>query len=171
MTAAPRPPAVGDAATHESLDAISIGEAAELVGMTPRTLRYYEELGLVRSSRHSSTAQRRYTPAAIERLRQIKELQTLLGLDLDQIGAQLSVSDRLEGLRAEFRSGPMPARRAEILTECLVLLQDLRRRVVERRHRLAEFEAEISGRIARVHEIFGDAAPSTGPRPTPGEDR
>ena len=84
----------------------SIGDVAKLLGTTTRTLRYYEELGLVSSSRHSLTAQRRYGSEEIERLRRIRELQTLLGLELHEIASHLQASDRLDALRAEYRSTP-----------------------------------------------------------------
>ncbi|MGO9195946.1 MAG: MerR family transcriptional regulator [Acidimicrobiales bacterium] len=129
---------------------VSIGEAAELVGTTTRTLRYYEELGLVSSTRPTASAQRRYGASDVERLRHIRELQTLLGLDLDEIAAQLAVSDRLDGLRAEYRSGPPMERREAILEDALKILQSLRERVVERQERLAGFLGELDGRIARV---------------------
>jgi len=133
---------------------ISIGEAAEQVGMTPRTLRYYEELGLVSSSRLTSTAQRRYGPEDLARLRQIRELQTLLGLELDEIAEQLLAYDRLEGLRAEYRSDPPPERRDAILVEGLAILERLRCRVDERRERLEAFAAELDVRIGKYHKAM-----------------
>lgn len=129
---------------------MSIGDAAEMLGVTTRTLRYYEELGLVASTRTSSTAQRRYGPDELDRLRRIRELQTLLGLDLDEIGDQLNASDRLDGLRAEYRSGPPPERVEAILSESIDILRQLRHRVVERQEELATFLAELDERLARV---------------------
>jgi DNA-binding transcriptional MerR regulator len=131
---------------------ISIGEAAERLQMTPRTLRYYEELGLVASERSTGTSQRRYGPQEIERLQRIRELQTLLGLDLDEIGEQLAASDRLEGFRREYLSDPPPERRDEILAEGLVILERLRARVVERRLRLDQFAKELDERIAKYEK-------------------
>jgi DNA-binding transcriptional MerR regulator len=130
---------------------LSIGEVAELLGTTTRTLRYYEELGLVCSSRLSETAQRRYGPEEIERLRRIRELQTLLGLDLDVIAEHLGASDRLDGIRAEFNAGPSPVRRDEILLEGLAILERLRGRVGERQKDLATFAGELEARISRYH--------------------
>jgi DNA-binding transcriptional MerR regulator len=128
---------------------MSIGDVAELLGTTTRTLRYYEELGLVSPSRQTVTAQRRYGAEEIERLRRIRELQTLLGLDLEEIGEQLEASDRLEGLRAEYRAGPPPERRDEILFEGLAILERLRERVLDRQERLVSFAEELKGRIGR----------------------
>ncbi|HET9091304.1 MAG TPA: MerR family transcriptional regulator [Acidimicrobiales bacterium] len=131
-------------------ETFSIGEAAELCRTTTRTLRYYEELGLVSSTRPSATSQRRYGPAEIERIRRIRELQTLLGLDLDEISEHLRATDRLDGLRAEFRSEPPEERREAILEESAGILRRLRGRVVERQERLAAFLEELDERIAKV---------------------
>jgi len=128
---------------------LSIGEVAKLLGTTTRTLRYYEELGLVRSSRHSLKAQRRYGSKEIERLRRIRELQTLLGLELHEIGEQLEASDRLEALRAEYRAGPPPERRDEILFEGVVILERFRERVRGRQEWLNTFADDLDARIDR----------------------
>lgn len=129
---------------------VPIGCAAEAAGMTARTLRYYEEIGLVSSSRPTAGGTRRYSAADIERLKRIRELQTLLGLDLDQIAEQLKAADRLETLRAEYRAGPRPERRQQLLDEVLAILGPLRQRVVERQSRLAAFLEDLDERIARA---------------------
>ena len=128
---------------------VSIGEAAEALGVTTRTLRYYEELGLVRSSRSSLGSQRRYGPDEIARLRQVRELQTLLGLELDEIGEYLAAFDRLDALREEYRSGPRPERREAILGEGMAILDRLQARVRERQERLEVFAAELQARADR----------------------
>ena len=128
---------------------VSIGEAAAALGVTPRTLRYYEELGLVRSSRSSLGSKRRYGPAEIARLNQVRELQTLLGLELDEIGENLDAFDRLDALREEFKSGPAPERRGQILSEGMAILDRLLARVRERQVRLDAFAAELEARAER----------------------
>jgi MerR family transcriptional regulator, repressor of the yfmOP operon len=128
---------------------VSIGEAAESLGVTTRTLRYYEELGLVRSSRSSLGSQRRYGPDEIARLRQVRELQTLLGLELDEIGEYLDAFDRLDALREEYRSGPRPERREAILGEGMAILDRLQARVRERQAGLEVFAAELQARADR----------------------
>lgn len=137
---------------------VSIGEAAEALGVTPRTLRYYEELGLVLSSRSSLGAQRRYGPAEIARLGQVRELQTLLGLELDEIGEYLDAFDRLDALRDEYRSGPRPERREAILSEGLAILDRLQARVRERQGRLDTFAAELEARAGRYRAAGRQAA-------------
>lgn len=154
--------AAGSVVPSDSLEAgvagtlFSIGDVAKLLGTTTRTLRYYEELGLVSSSRHSLTAQRRYGSEEIERLRRIRELQTLLGLELHEIASHLQASDRLDALRAEYRSGPAPERRDEILLEGVAILERLRERVSSRQEWLEAFAGDLDARIARHHAALAE---------------
>jgi DNA-binding transcriptional MerR regulator len=62
-----------------------IGELAEKAGVTPRTIRYYEKLGLIAPSEREGKGFRYYTDAELARLRKIDALQAL-GLSLEEIG-------------------------------------------------------------------------------------
>lgn len=53
-----------------------IGVAVKLTGLSERRLRYYEKHGLVKPAR-STGSHRRYSPADIERLREMKRLREL----------------------------------------------------------------------------------------------
>jgi len=65
-----------------------IGEVAEQVGVTPRTIRYYEELGLLGATEsRSKGAHRHYTDADVARLRELIRLRDLLGLSLEELVA------------------------------------------------------------------------------------
>jgi len=146
-----QPAGTGEAPTGAA--AFSIGEAAELTGTTTRTLRYYEELGLVSSQRSSGSGQRRYSEDEIQRIRHIRELQNLLGLDLDEIAGHLQATDRLDGLREEYRAGPPEERREAILDDAATILGALRRRAAERQERLAAFVAELDERIEKISRV------------------
>ncbi len=65
-----------------------IGDIAAATGMTVRTLRYYEEIGLLAPSSRTEAGHRLYGPAAVERLYQIAQLRSL-GLPLDGVRATL----------------------------------------------------------------------------------
>jgi DNA-binding transcriptional MerR regulator len=70
-----------------------IGELAARSGLTPDTLRYYERLGLVPRPQRTSGGFRVYTPAALDRVRFIKQAQAL-GLALHEIRELVSYTDR-----------------------------------------------------------------------------
>lgn len=62
-----------------------IGEIAEQAGVTPRTIRYYESLGLLGPSERVGQGFRYYTDVELFRLKKIDVLKQL-GLSLEQIG-------------------------------------------------------------------------------------
>ncbi len=63
-----------------------IGEVAALTGTTPRTIRYYEEIGLLSCGMPRQSGQHRaYTEADVERINEIVRLKELLGLSLGQV--------------------------------------------------------------------------------------
>ena len=61
-----------------------IGELSNLVGMSPRTIRYYEEIGLLNSTKRIEGGKRVYTDRDTQRLKFIKRLKHL-GLTLSEM--------------------------------------------------------------------------------------
>jgi DNA-binding transcriptional MerR regulator len=126
--------------------ALRIGEVATRAGVSCRTLRYYEELHLLAPSGHSAGGARRYTEDDLARLLRIKELQELMGFDLEEIGAILGAEDRLGELRTEWHGGAQPARQDEILAEAVKINDRLRHQVREKRAKLDEVMAELEAK-------------------------
>ena len=71
-----------------------IGEVAESVGLSLRTIRYYEEIGLVTPSGRTEGGFRLYTDADVERLRLVKTLKPV-GMSLDTLGELVECVDLL----------------------------------------------------------------------------
>jgi DNA-binding transcriptional MerR regulator len=132
---------------------------AQRAGVSTRTLRYYEELGLLSPSGHSSGGARRYSDATVERLSRIKELQELMGLNLDEIRTILDAEDRLLALKAEYRSGRVAARRREqIVREAIEINADLRSRVSDRVANMKRFLDELEAKAERYAAILAESA-------------
>lgn len=129
---------------------IPIGEVATLTGVTARTLRYYEELGLISPDSRSAPSQgRRYSPEEIERVRRIREMQEFLGAGLFEIRDALKAEDRLAGLRATYRSTSSTAARAAVLREAATVVERQLKQVGERMRRLRELQIELENRRER----------------------
>ena len=81
------------------------------VGTTPRTIRYYEELGLLARPAHGPPAPTaRYSVEEVERLREIMRLKELLGLSLEELGTLLAAEEARAAVRAQLRrTTSMPA--------------------------------------------------------------
>jgi len=71
---------------------LRIGQLAAKTGFTPKTLRYYEGIGVMRPDARSGPGYRLYRDAAIERLRFVRRARGL-GLRLEDIARILEISD------------------------------------------------------------------------------
>lgn len=71
---------------------LRIGELAASSGFTPKTIRYYEEIGLIRPDGRSGSGYRLYEDAAIDRLAFVRRARGL-GLRLEDIARILEISD------------------------------------------------------------------------------
>ncbi|MFC5928035.1 MerR family transcriptional regulator [Cryobacterium melibiosiphilum] len=96
------------AETNPGLAMMHIGELAEKTGMSLRTLRHYDEIGLLAASGRTEGGFRLYTEDDQSRLMLIRRMKPL-GFSLEEMTALLSVIDRLQGDQADD-----PAVRAEL---------------------------------------------------------
>jgi DNA-binding transcriptional MerR regulator len=133
---------------------LTIGQASTAAEVTPRTLRYYEELGLLRPSGHSVGGARRYSELDLARIARIRELQQLMGFNLDEIGQILSAEDSLERIRDEYRSGkPTSRRRRELVAEAIEINDRLREQVRQKVSRIGGFLEELDAKAVRYRQI------------------
>jgi MerR family transcriptional regulator, repressor of the yfmOP operon len=131
---------------------LRIGDLARRAGTTPRTVRYYEELGLLPSAAERDAGRHRtYSEDDVERLEQLLRLKDLLGLTLDELRDVVEHEDARSALRQEFRHGtPSPARRREILTEALDHIAQQLALVQRRRDKLDALETELEAKQAQL---------------------
>ncbi len=139
------------APTHPRV--LRIGEVAEQTGVTPRTIRYWEEIGLLTGAEgRPSGGHRVYGPADVEQVREIVQLKELLGLSLEQLRTLLEAESARAELRREWGASESDARRAEILDEAMGHLTTQLELVRDRRHELEALEAELGLRRRRLRE-------------------
>jgi DNA-binding transcriptional MerR regulator len=135
--AAAAPP--NDPAANEAPTAPDAGEepllriqaVAEDVGLTPRSIRYYEEIGLLKPAARSEGAYRLYDGDDIERLRFIKGLRDDAGFSLAEIGQLLEDERARARISARFRETHDPAERRQLVVDGLVRID----RQIETLHR------------------------------------
>ncbi|MFB3738139.1 MAG: MerR family transcriptional regulator [Candidatus Velamenicoccus archaeovorus] len=136
-----------------------IGEVAERAGVTPRTLRYYEELGLLAPAGHSPGGARRYSDEDVGRVLRIRELQELMGFDLQAIRRIVTAEARLQQLRAEYRAGVDVSRRREIVQEAIRINDELRAEVRSKLARIEGFLDDLNAKAARYRRLLRETAP------------
>ncbi len=95
---------------------LQIGEVAERTGVTQRTLRFYEEKGLLKPPTRMEGGFRLYSEADIQRVEQIKRLQQLLGFTLAEIKEMVEAEEVKMQLRAQYRpEAALSQKRAQLL--------------------------------------------------------
>jgi len=138
-------------ATSERM--LRIGEVAEQVGVTPRTIRYYEELGLLGSGdERTKGAHRYYTDADVARLRELIRMRDLLGLSLEELVALAEAEEARAALRDQWYGDPTDEERIAILERATELVKQQLKLVNTRRRTLDEFAAELDDKLARLDE-------------------
>jgi DNA-binding transcriptional MerR regulator len=130
---------------------LRIGELAREAGTTPRTVRYYEEIGLLPSANsRSAGAHREYGSADVERLLEVLRLKDLLGLSLEELREVVHGEAARPARRRAFRESSDPVQRERILAEATAHLDRLLGLVARRRAELEILERELLERRERA---------------------
>ena len=131
---------------------LRIGEVAKLAGTTTRTIRYYEELGLLPAAAgRPPGAHRSYTTTDVERITELLRLKDLLGVSLDELRGMVEAEDARAALRREWHERvDDPVRRRQILEESDAHLTYQLELVRRRRDEITQLETELLDRRKRV---------------------
>jgi MerR family transcriptional regulator, repressor of the yfmOP operon len=130
-----------------------IGEVAELTRTTPRTIRYYEEIGLLAGGTEREIGKHRcYSQADVERINEIVRLKELLGLSLEQLSQLLEAETARAGIRREFRETDDPERQHELLLRSRGHIDTQLSLVRGRLEELAKLEQDLSKRAELVRD-------------------
>jgi MerR family transcriptional regulator, repressor of the yfmOP operon len=136
-----------------------IGEVAERVGVTPRTIRYYEELGLLGTmDARAKGAHRLYAEADIARLEELIRLRNLLGLTLEEIVAVVEAEEARAALRNQWEESASDAERARIVEAAIPLVERQLELVNARRETLSEFADELSEKLRSLKKRRSELA-------------
>jgi MerR family transcriptional regulator, repressor of the yfmOP operon len=141
---------------------IRISDAATRAGVSARTLRYYEELGLLTPSLYTPGGERRYTSEDLLALDRILELREVLGMNLDEIKEFLSFETRLDELRTTYlatKGGTSARARAEqkaTLREALELNESLAEQLNAKLARMDAFRNKLAGDAARCRQLLDE---------------
>ncbi|MFI7642354.1 MerR family transcriptional regulator [Nonomuraea sp. NPDC049400] len=126
-----------------------IGQVAARTGLSLRTIRHYDEVGLVRPSARTQGGFRLYTEADAARLMVIRRMKPL-GFTLEEMGELLNVTDRLDNSGAADLGA---AEREHLLARLSRFEQAARERCEALRTQLSraeEFAADLRRRAGQL---------------------
>jgi DNA-binding transcriptional MerR regulator len=134
-----------------------IGELVERTGLTARTIRYYEEIGLFEPNGRTEGEFRLYSSEDLNRLQHIIQMKELLGFSLQEIKEFLDMERRFETLKGSYNDTLSVAERVQILHEAEeTTWQQIRiiRQKIQSLNELLRKREELLKRIAeRLHDL------------------
>lgn len=151
---------------------LRIGDVARLAGTTPRTIRYYEEIGLLPPApARPAGGHRVYSDAEVERLREVMRLRDLLGVTLEELKTLLAAEEARAIVRAQLRREDVPpARRRELLAQALGHIDRQLALVDRRASELAKLKGELCETRKRVRRRIRELdAHAEGAYPPPAQ--
>jgi DNA-binding transcriptional MerR regulator len=137
---------------------LRIQEVASELGLTPRSIRYYEELGLLSPAARSQGAYRLYDASDVERLRFIKALRDDAGFSLAEIGQLLEDEAARARSREAFHKSADRRQRRALMSDSLARADRQVAILRQKTERLQEMVAAAEVRRARLRARLADLA-------------
>jgi DNA-binding transcriptional MerR regulator len=129
---------------------IRIGELAERTGVTPRTIRYYEEIGLLPGGDRRKGSHRVYEDTDVERVTEVTRLRDLLNLPLDELRQLLEAEEARAALRRQFHATESDTERLRIVEAALPHVETQLALVRRRMEELSKLEDELVDKRKRL---------------------
>src|SRR6266480_5448816 len=135
---------------------LQIGEVADRTGVTQRTLRFYEERGLLKPPTRMDGGFRLYSEDDVARVEQIRRLQNLLGLTLAEIKEMVEAEEVQEELTATFRPDLEPEERIPRLKKRIEVTQRQYDIISTKLTAMSEMKHDLVGKLERYHTRLVD---------------
>src|ERR1700736_6972112 len=131
----------------------TIEQVAERTALTKRTLRYYEEVGLLPPTDRTEGNYRRYSEDDIARLERIKKLRDLLGFSLADIGKLLEADDERDHIKVAYKQETEPVAKIAQLDRIDELIQGQLQLIEQKLTGLEEMRAALLAKLERNKHV------------------
>ena len=139
-------------------DTLRIEAVARRTGLTKRTIRYYEQIGLLAACGRSEGGFRLFSEADITRLERIQALKDSAGLSLAEIAELLDAESVRERIRERYRATDDPVEKRAMLAESRTVLRRQLALIERKRQVLDALGAEYEERLQRIAQLDEELA-------------
>ena len=126
---------------------LQIGEVAERTGVTQRTLRFYEEKGLLRPPTRMDGGFRLYSEDDVTRVEHIRQLQNLLGVTLAEIKEMVDAEEVLQELKAQYRPEADVSEKRRQLQKAIDVVTRQHGIVSQKAEQMSEMKGQLEDRL------------------------
>ncbi|MEE6451533.1 MerR family transcriptional regulator [Gottfriedia acidiceleris] len=134
-----------------------IDEVAKECGLTKRSIRYYEEIGLISPPERSEGGFRLYSDLHIERLKKIMDVRDVLGFSLQEVQEYMAISEAFEEFRLQYRENKEKMnedeRKEKLLGAEAILAQQLKM-IDEKLKKMNNIRDEMNDMYQRVRKAL-----------------
>ncbi len=130
-------------------DLWTVEEVARHLHITPRTLHYYEEVGLVSPTARTDGGHRLYSRDATERLEHILHLKGNLSYSLKEIREILDAEDTLDRLKSSYKAAS-DEEKARILDQSIELMNNLVSTINQKLDNLDVMKRQFTARLENL---------------------
>ena len=126
---------------------LQIGEVAERTSVTQRTLRFYEEKGLLRPPTRMDGGFRLYSEDDVTRVEHIRQLQNLLGVTLAEIKEMVDAEEVLRELKAQYRPEADVSEKRRQLQKAIDVVTRQHGIVSQKAEQMSEMKGQLEERL------------------------
>lgn len=135
---------------------LTIENMVKLLGITSRTLHYYEEIGLIQPVCRTEGGHRLYNEEVVEKTKKILWLKESLGLSLQEIRLILEAEGALEKLRECYWQETSDDEKAKIIQESIGILDKQVKRIDEKMEQLIIMRKGFVERLERCNQALAE---------------
>ena len=135
---------------------LQIGEVADRTGVTQRTLRFYEEKGLLKPPTRMDGGFRLYSEEDVGRVEHIRRLQNLLGIALAEIKEMVDADEVLREIKAQYRPEADVAEKKRQLQRATEVVEKQYAIVRQKATQMLEMKADLEKRLQRFADRMAE---------------
>jgi len=135
---------------------LQIGEVAERTSVTQRTLRFYEEKGLLRPPTRMEGGFRLYSEDDVRHVKHIRRLQDLLGVTLAEIKEMVEAEEILRELKAQYRPESDISEKRQQLQKAIDVVTRQHGIVSQKAEQMSEMKAHLEERLRTFSRWMGE---------------
>jgi len=122
---------------------LKIDDVAKKSGLTKRTIRYYEQIGLMPAPPRSEGGFRLYTEEHVEFLKKITNAKEVMGFSLQELQEFLALSDTLEIQKMDYRQVKGTSQQKEKLEQVLHTVEEQLKLIEQKKKNILKVESDL----------------------------
>jgi MerR family transcriptional regulator, repressor of the yfmOP operon len=133
---------------------LKIDDVAKKTGLTKRTIRYYEQIGLIYPPERSEGKTRLYTEEDVERLKKVIDARDVLGFSLQELKDYIEFKERIDSYQKDYKHSADKEQKLEKVKQIQSRLEVQLNIMDEKIKKMKDFQSEMNSLHQRVQAFL-----------------